>query len=184
VGGLARRRPHARRRPDRRAEGRRHQPLRRQSLQHCDENLRENGLDGVNNQERYRALLILENLAEIETWRAGLDDAQRRRLNHPGAVWHAWRRRQQDSSRSAPAACNFVKSSTPVHKTGRAVHWPQACVRRAHEAMLKSRSSDLLTLARVAPEAGIPTGDVLADLLNDAKPSPQAKVSAPVHAVA
>jgi hypothetical protein len=33
--------------------------------------LKEHGLDGVNNQERYRALLILENLAEIETWRAG-----------------------------------------------------------------------------------------------------------------
>jgi hypothetical protein len=56
--------------------------------------------------------------------------------------------------------------------------------RRAHEAMLKSRSHDLLVLARVALEAAIPTADVLVDLLNDAKPPPQAKVSAPVHAVA
>jgi hypothetical protein len=54
--------------------------------------LRETGLADVSAQERYRLLLVLENLPAIEAWRAGLDDAQRRRLNHPGAVWHGWRR--------------------------------------------------------------------------------------------
>ena len=45
--------------------------------------LRDNGLDGVTPLERYRVILCIENLAMIEQWRAGLDDAQRRRLNHP-----------------------------------------------------------------------------------------------------
>src|SRR5258707_12370380 len=54
--------------------------------------LRENGLDGITNQERYRALLCLENLEAIEVWHASLDDAQRRRLNHPGAIWAHWQR--------------------------------------------------------------------------------------------
>jgi hypothetical protein len=30
------------------------------------------------------------------------------------------------------------------------VHWPQAATRRAHQAMLDFRSTDLLTLARAA----------------------------------
>jgi hypothetical protein len=40
--------------------------------------LRENGLADVAAQERYRAMLVLENLAAIETWRDGLDEARRR----------------------------------------------------------------------------------------------------------
>jgi hypothetical protein len=147
--------------------------------------LKQHGLDDVGNQERYRALLILENLAEVETRRAGLDETQRRRLNHPNAIRSHWKRRGQETERAAPALQHFVKGAMPSHPHGRAVHWPQACVRRAHEAMLKSRSHDLLVLARVALEAAIPTADVLVDLLNEAaKPTPQAKVPAPVHAVA
>jgi hypothetical protein len=30
--------------------------------------------------------MVLDRIGEIETWRAGLDEAQRRRLNHPNAV--------------------------------------------------------------------------------------------------
>lgn len=53
----------------------------------------------------------------------------------------------------------------------RGSHGPQDFVRRAHEAMLKSRSTDLLTLARLALEAAIKTeSDVLALLT----PSPHA----------
>jgi hypothetical protein len=36
------------------------------------------GLADVAAQERYRAMLVLENLAAIETWRDGLDEARRR----------------------------------------------------------------------------------------------------------
>jgi hypothetical protein len=37
-----------------------------------------NGLADVAAQERYRAMLVPENLAAIETWRDGLDEARRR----------------------------------------------------------------------------------------------------------
>lgn len=52
--------------------------------------LRASGLDGVVAQERYRLLLILQNIEAIEAWRASLDDASRRRLNHPNAIWSHW----------------------------------------------------------------------------------------------
>ena len=54
----------------------------------------------------------------------------------------------------------------PSHPNGRPIHWPQHCIRAAHEAMLKSRSHDLLVLARLALEAAIPTEDVLVELLS------------------
>jgi hypothetical protein len=40
------------------------------------------------------------------------------------------------------------------------------CLRRAHEAMLKSKSTDLLTLARLALEAAIRNENDLLDLLH------------------
>jgi hypothetical protein len=113
--------------------------------------LKQHGFDGINNQERYRALRCFENLDAIEAWRATLDDASRRRLNHVGAIWTHWRRSKIGSDRSAPAVRDHVvKSKTmPSHPNGRPIYWPQHCVRAAHEAMLKSRSHDLLVLARV-----------------------------------
>lgn len=138
--------------------------------------LRENGLDGVNNQERYLALLILENLAEIEGWRAGLDEAKRRRLNHPGAVWHAWRRRETEAERSAPTIRNVVKRSMPSHKDGRPVHWPQDVVRRAAMALRECQSNDIFVLARAALESAIPTEDVLVEMI-DQSPAASRQIS-------
>jgi len=54
--------------------------------------LRENGLDGITQQARYRLLLCMENLQAIETWRAGLDEATRAKYGHPDSIWFAWRR--------------------------------------------------------------------------------------------
>jgi hypothetical protein len=110
--------------------------------------------------------------------RAGLDDAKRHKLNHPGAVWSHWRRAKTYADRSAPAVRNFVKAAMPSHKNGRPVHWPQHCLRRAHQAMLGSRSTDLLTLARVALQAAIRSQDDLLELLNGAKPPHPSKASA------
>jgi hypothetical protein len=33
----------------------------------------------------------LENLPAIERWRDGVDEAKRRKLNHPNSIWHTWR---------------------------------------------------------------------------------------------
>ena len=129
--------------------------------------LRENGLDGITAQERYRLQRILENLTEVGTWRNGLDDATRRRLNHPNSIWSHFRRRKTEAERSAPAVRDHVVKPAMPHKNGaRPVYWPQHCVRAAHEAMLKSKSSDLLVLARVALEAAIRSENDLIELLS------------------
>jgi hypothetical protein len=61
------------------------------------------------------------------------------------ARWHSWQRATKaalvdDTSKNDPAS-------------GKPVFWPQQHLRRAHEAMLKSRSTDLLVLARIALQA-------------------------------
>jgi hypothetical protein len=129
--------------------------------------LRENGLDGITAQERYRLQRILENLTEVGTWRNGLDDATRRRLNHPNSIWSRFQRRKTEAERSAPVVRHHVAKPAMSHKNGaRPVYWPQQCVRAAHAAMLKSQSHDLLVLARVALEAAIPSENVLIELLS------------------
>jgi len=52
--------------------------------------LKQNDLHEINPAERYRAMLCLERREEIETWRAGLDEAKRRKWNYPAAVWAHW----------------------------------------------------------------------------------------------
>jgi hypothetical protein len=64
-----------------------------------------------------------------------------------------------------------VKSANNGHTNGghgKSIYWPQDFLRRAHRAMLDSRSSDLLTLARVALEAAIRSEIDLLELLSDA----------------
>jgi hypothetical protein len=82
--------------------------------------LREHDLDGITNQERYRALLVLENLPAISAWRDGLDEAKRMRLNHPNAVWQAWRR---DTSVETQLRQRVVKTAAATPRGyGCAVH--------------------------------------------------------------
>jgi hypothetical protein len=74
-----------------------------------------------------------------------------------------------------------MRASTAGLTRRRPIHWPQQCVRAAHEAMLKSRSHDLLRLARLALEAAIRTESDLIELLNDV-PKPKPPAGAVAHA--
>jgi hypothetical protein len=123
-------------------------------------------------QERYRALLCMKNLPAIETWRAGLDEAQRRRLNHPGAVWAHWRRSLKADQPSLHR--QHVVSGTKPHRTCRPIYWPQDAIRRAATALRECRSNDIFTLARIALEAALRCESDLIDLL----PSDAAAMSA------
>jgi hypothetical protein len=122
--------------------------------------LADNGFSEVTTQERYRIVKIMENLTEVGTWRAGLDDAQRRRLNHPNAIWAHWRRATKPAAR--PRQRQDVAAEA---RRGKPIYWPQHSLRRAHEAMLKSRSTDLLVLARLALQAAIRSESDLIELL-------------------
>jgi hypothetical protein len=128
--------------------------------------LRQSGLYGINEQERSRALLVLKHLPAITIWRAGLDEAQRRKINHPNSVWLCWHRDSKPKrgkkkqkireKAEAPAPAETERPVAHPYKA-RAIYWSQDSVRRAHLAMLHSGSSDLLKLARVALEAAIRT---------------------------
>ena len=102
--------------------------------------LRENGLDGVVAQERYRLLLILQNIEAIEIWRADLDEAQRRGLSHPNSVWANWRRHTADSARSTPAVRHHI-------------------VRTQGDAKPQERSPDLFRAGRLAARGDGATPD-------------------------
>jgi hypothetical protein len=119
---------------------------------------------GISGQERYRALQVLENLPAIEKWRDALDDRRRRRLNHPGATWHSWQRATK------AALADDTSKNDPV--CGKPVFWSQDHLRRTHEAMLKSRSTDLLVLAGLALQAAIRSRADLVALLPDDPPEP------------
>jgi hypothetical protein len=114
--------------------------------------LRANGFDEISPQERYRAVLCVENRDAIEAWRATLDDAKRRTLNHPGACWHAWRR---SMTAEAPPPRFHVVNGGKMHRQGKAISWPGDCIRRAALSMRESRSTDFFILAKVALEAAI-----------------------------
>jgi hypothetical protein len=113
----------------------------------------------------YRALMILENLPAIEAWRAGLDDVQRRRLNHPNAIWSHWRRQQADGNRPAPAP-HFVRSAMPSHRNGRPIYSPQSFLCRGAEAYRECRSNDVFIIVRAILERTIRSENDLIELLS------------------
>jgi hypothetical protein len=55
--------------------------------------LKATGFDAIDQGARSRLLDCMKHLAEVETWRRSLEPHQRRRKNHPNAVWHGWRGR-------------------------------------------------------------------------------------------
>jgi hypothetical protein len=149
--------------------------------------LRDNGLGDVCAQERYRLLLILENLPAIEAWREGLDEAQRRRLNHPNAIWAHWRRATKPKQPTAPKRQHVVKGTTP-HKSGRPIHWDGDAIKRAANAIRESYSTDFYVLARRALEAAVRNENDLLALLPEpaATSTPQRSIekNTPQDAVA
>jgi hypothetical protein len=133
--------------------------------------LKGNGLAGINAQERYRVLLIIENLHQISHWRDSLPEHQRRKLNHPNGVWARWQRSIREQS-PAPLLVKQTATRPAPGRYGKAIFWPQDAVRRAAEKMLKSRSSDFMVLARCALEGAVRDEHDLATLVPPDHPAP------------
>jgi hypothetical protein len=140
--------------------------------------LRQAGLDGINNQERYRALQVLENLAQITTWRDTLPEAKRARLNHPNAIWAHWSRTRKKE------VCNMTttphRAGRPMRRTTgtggfRPIGFPQDAIRRAALAMRESWSNDTMALARIALAAAFRNELDILELLPDAQPKPASR---------
>lgn len=86
--------------------------------------LRNNRLDGISTLERYLALLCVENLDAIETWRDDFDEKKGRRLNHPGATWFARRR----ACKPPAVIVDWTVAAAEVAAIGRAVYLAAGCV--------------------------------------------------------
>jgi hypothetical protein len=114
---------------------------------------RDNGLDGIHSQERYWALQIIDNLDEIERWRASLDDAQRRRFNHPQAIWVNWRKTIKTKAPQRQRASRGLQLRKGSN--GRPVFFDGEMIRRASVAIRENWCNDTIRLARVALEAAI-----------------------------
>jgi hypothetical protein len=141
--------------------------------------LRSNGFDGISNQVRYRLILCIDNLGEVSAWRDGLDPKKAARMDHPGAVWHAWRRANRPPR---AAVVERITAAAEMAAKGRSIHGSQDALRRAHQAMLDCRSSDLLTLARAALESAVRNENDLLQLLPPA--AAEARSKAPRRASA
>lgn len=105
--------------------------------------LRDNGLDEIRSAHRYRLLLCVENIAEIEAWRAGLPERQRDRYNHPDSIWFAFRR---DVHGIAPRA--VTRPYRPPNPGRAGFHKPsQDLVRIVAAALHKNWTVDTYPLA-------------------------------------
>lgn len=152
--------------------------------------LERHGLADIDSHERVGAIHCVEHQAEIEAWRAGLTDVQRRRANHPNTIMAHWRRHTVPQ-KPGPKASDGLVSRTigrVVARHPRAhdrmIHWPQDHLRRAADAIRKSRSTDCIVLARAALEAAIQSEADLYAVLDANMPRAATRLSAPVLAEA
>jgi hypothetical protein len=144
--------------------------------------LETHGLDGLHQQERWWALKVVDNLTEIDNWRATLDDVSRRRWNHPQSAWDNWRRSQGHARPLCTRRPPTLKRHARTY--ARPVFWGQDHLRRAANAIRECRSTDCIVLARAALEAAIPNEAALFQLLERSEPPKPAKQAAPAVAEA
>jgi hypothetical protein len=144
--------------------------------------LRENGLDGIHSQERYWALQIVDNLAEIERWRGGLDESLRRRFNHPQAIWVNWRKTVKTNEPQHPR----VSRQSRKGSSGKLVFLTQDMIRRGREAGRErfphAVGIDWDIATRVILNAAIRDQNDLLSLIGEPKQPPAKPASIEMHA--
>ncbi|MES5485942.1 hypothetical protein QMZ05_24580 [Bradyrhizobium sp. INPA03-11B] len=125
--------------------------------------LDENGLAGTDSHERVGAIHCVEHQAEIESWRTGLTDVQRRRANHPNTILAHWRRGtvpRKSGPRRAPVRAKIGRPQG----NGKPVFFDGDMIRRGAAAMRESRSADWFVLTRACLSAAIRSTDDLSFL--------------------
>jgi hypothetical protein len=132
--------------------------------------LKANGLDAVNGQDRYKIIQCLEHEVEIEQWRAGLDEKQRLRLNHPSAVWMHFTKAFRPGRQVEPRPRNTTGKVHKAHK-GRPNFWSQDTLRRAAEGIRAANSHDIFIVARAVLDGAFPTKDALIEAANEPRPN-------------
>jgi hypothetical protein len=133
--------------------------------------LRRHELEEVDAGERCKCMRLLDQLTEIEQWRAPLTDAEKRRWNHPGAVLARWKASMKSDrhivARKKPAG-NLTTAA------GKQVFWPGVMIERAAVAIHEANTNDTYILARKALEAALRGENDVQELLDQPKSKPSA----------
>jgi hypothetical protein len=127
--------------------------------------LRETGLDEVKSSHRYRLLQCIDNLDQIEAWRASLDEAARNDLNHPDSVWFGWRRATEKPVRRYARPHRPRNQHAKSH--GKPVRPTQDMIRILAAALGQHWTPDRYVLAKALWEEILKHRDELLDLLNE-----------------
>ena len=88
---------------------------------------------------RSKLLSLMEELPQVEAWRASLEEKKRANLNHPYNVWKAWRawkKQQAEAARSAEEAADRALPSAAL-PSPEAVSDPEAASDPKPEASLR-----------------------------------------------
>ena len=141
-----------------------------------------NGLGDLHQQERWWALKVVDHLTEIDNWRGTIDDANRRRWNHPQSAWDNWRRSQGRARSRRTRRTPTLKQRPRTY--ARPVFWGQDHLRRAANAIRECRSSDCIVLARAALEAAVRFEADIHSLLERTEATKPVRMAAPVIAEA
>jgi hypothetical protein len=124
------------------------------------------GLQDVDSHERRNAIQCFEHKEEIELWRQGLSDAERRRCCHVSTNWTNWRRNTKPSERSGPRPkwptqpqpALARATDGPPEAIGKIVHMPGEHIRRAAMALRQNaRNADCFVVAKLVLEAAFRT---------------------------
>jgi hypothetical protein len=104
-------------------------------------------MQDIDSHERRGAIVMVENRAELEKWRATLTPIEQRRCNHPNSVLALWKKNGRPHAPGPKR--NIVKPSVP--HLGRAVGQPSSDdIRRIATALREARSNDFFVLAKAA----------------------------------
>jgi hypothetical protein len=131
-----------------------------------------NGLGDVENKERQGALYMVEHQADIEAWRDGLSDEQRRRCNHPNTILKHLQGGTVPQKRGPKPQIHhraelYASGKKGTH--GKPIDWPRAeHIRRAAKALGESYGRDLFVMASAALRAALRDEDDVLELLNPA----------------
>lgn len=122
--------------------------------------MRANGFGDVSQQVRNSLMRCIEDLDAIEQWRAGLDEEQRRRYNHPDSVLMNFRRRAEPARGPTPRRAIERRAPPPSAsrgpgRGGRAVHWNSDAIRRGAQAYRECMSRDIFTIVRAVLEGAV-----------------------------
>lgn len=108
-------------------------------------------------------MALADNADAITRWRDALDDATRRRWNHPQSLWQHWRKSL--GAAKPTARRDYVKSDKPKNDAPKAlraggsrrqIHWPGEMIWAGAMAMRSTGAADWLVLARACLEAALP----------------------------